>query len=123
MNHQGTPLIDLALPWKPQTKERPRFVRATGRAYTPKNTLAAEALLLAEFLDQAPNWVPYEGPVHVEYTFTNSHVGVVMREHPAYEQRQLRGDLDNYVKLVSDSLNSHLFKDDRQIVSSHSVKL
>lgn len=118
------PILELALEWKPQVKERPRFVRATGRAYTPKKTLDAERDLRTEFLDKAPaNWHAYFDPCHVEWTFTNSHVGVILREHDDYEQRQLRGDLDNYVKLASDALNGVLFDDDKRVVSSHAVKL
>lgn len=119
------PLIDLALPWpKPQVKERPRFIKATGGTYTPKNTTDAERNLLTQFRELMPaNWHPYDQPCHVEYTFTNSHVGVILREHPDYTQRQVRGDLDNYVKLASDALNGVLFDDDKRVVSSYSVKL
>ena len=118
------PILEVALEWKPQVKERPRFVRATGRAYTPKKTLDAENDLRTQFLAAVPeNWYAYIDPCHVEWTFTNSHVGVVLREHPDYEQRQLRGDLDNYVKLASDALNGVLFDDDKRVVSSHAVKL
>ena len=119
------PLIDLALPWPtPRVKERPRFVRATGRAYTPKGTLDAERNLLQEFRDRMPaNWYAYDQPCHVEYTFTNSHVGVILREHADYTQRQVRGDLDNHIKLVSDALNGVLFDDDKRVVSSYAVKL
>lgn len=120
----NTPLLSLALPWpKPQVKERPRFVRATGRSYTPKNTLEAEANLLTEFQAAAANWTPYDQPCAVEWTFTNSHVGVVLRAHDDYTQRQLRGDTDNYVKLASDALNGALFTDDKLIVASSAVKL
>jgi Holliday junction resolvase RusA-like endonuclease len=118
MNH---PLLELALPWKPQVKERPRF--GNGRAYTPKNTLNAEASLKEQFRHFAPDWDPYNETCHVEWTFTNSHVGVTLRSHADYEARSLRGDLDNYVKLASDALNGVLFTDDRLIVRSDALKL
>lgn len=118
------PLLDLALPWpKPIAKGRPRFVKATGRAYTPKNTLDAENNLRYQFRQLQPDWEPYGETCHVEFTFTNSHVGVTLREHADYTQRGIRGDLDNHVKLVSDALNGILFADDRQIVSLAAKKL
>jgi Holliday junction resolvase RusA-like endonuclease len=119
----NSPLLSLALPWKPTVKERPRFVRATGRAYTPAKTLKAEAALLTEFQALQPDWEPYDQPCAVEYTFTNSHVGVVLRAHEPYTQRQCRGDVDNHVKLISDALNGVMFTDDRLVVSSLGVKL
>ena len=115
------PLLDIAVEWKPQVKERPRF--ANGRVYTPAKTLNAEAALAAAFRDAAPDWEPYEKPCHIEWTFTNSHVGVILREHDDYTQRQLRGDLDNYVKMASDALNGTLYTDDRMIVRNNSVKV
>jgi|SaaInlV_125m_DNA_1040241.scaffolds.fasta_scaffold65160_2 Holliday junction resolvase RusA-like endonuclease len=115
------PLLEVALEWKPQVKERPRF--ANGRVYTPKKTLHAEEDLRRAFLHAAPDWVPYYEPCHVEWTFTNSHVGIVLRSHSDYEQRQLRGDLDNYVKMASDAMNGVLFDDDKRVVRAGSVKL
>ena len=117
------PLLDIVMEWKPQVKERPRFVRATGRVYTPANTLEAEGVLAAAFKEAAPDWEPYKETCHIEWTFTNTHVGVILRAHNDYTQRKLRGDLDNYVKLGSDALNGLLYADDRQIVRNDSIKL
>lgn len=115
------PILELALEWKPQVKERPRF--ANSRVYTPAKTLKAEAALADQFHDLAPDWDPYNDPCHVEWTFTNSHVGIILREHDDYTQRQLRGDLDNYVKMASDALNGVMYTDDKIIVRSDAVKL
>ena len=115
------PLLEVALEWKPQVKERPRF--ANGRVYTPKKTLDAERSLAEQFQAAAADWEPYEKPCHVEWTFTNSHVGVILRGYDDYTQRQLRGDLDNYVKMASDALNGILFDDDKRVVRSDAVKL
>jgi Holliday junction resolvase RusA-like endonuclease len=121
-NPQGDILLDVSIPWVPQVKERPRFTKG-GRVYTPKRTLEAEASIVEAFKSTVPDWDPFDQTCRVEWVFSNDAVGITLRAWPDYTQRKLRGDLDNYQKILSDALNKVLYTDDRLIVSTEAVKL
>lgn len=110
------------LEWKPKAKERPRFTK-TGRTYTPKATVDAEAALAQQWRDGGYPEYDADQLVSVRYEFSNEQIFVYVEEAEDYTQRQLRGDLDNYEKLVNDALNKVAWDDDRQIVKLASVKL
>lgn len=114
-------LLDFTIPWKPQVKERPRF--GNGRVFTPTRTLKAEAAILSAFKEAQPDWTPYEGKCRVDWTFHNEFIGIKLLPWVDYENRRLRGDLDNYMKIASDALNGALYDDDRLIVATSAVKL
>lgn len=115
-------LLDVKIPWTPQVKERPRHSK-TGRVFTPKRTLDAEAAIKAAFQQVVPDWTPFAQPCSVEWDFANEWIGITLRPWSDYTQRKLRGDLDNYQKIVSDALNGVLYDDDRRIVHTKAVKL
>lgn len=98
-------------PGKPQVKQRPRMTRR-GRAYTPIKTHLAEDVIRAGW--DGPK---FEGPVYLKAKFTKNGtevtVGVVS---DGFGPSPLRGDIDNYVKLVMDGLNKTAYDDDNQIV-------
>lgn len=114
-------LLDIKIPWTPQVKERPRF--ANGRVYTPTRTLHAEAAIREAFNDVVSDWTPYDGTCSVVWELANDWVGITLRPHGDYTQRKLRGDVDNYQKILSDALNGVLFVDDRLIVHTEARKL
>jgi Holliday junction resolvase RusA-like endonuclease len=58
-------LIRLHIPGDPVGKGRPRFVRATGRTYTPKSTADYEAKV-ASIARGVMYLEPLVGPLHVE---------------------------------------------------------
>jgi len=87
-----------------------------GRVFTPKTTLEAEAIIA-----QAWNGPCYEGLVQVECSFTPQ--GTVVTVTPVEgEASKLRGDLDNYVKLLMDGLNGVAWLDDKQVTVIGAVK-
>lgn len=115
------PLLVVNFEWTPQVKERPRF--ANGRVYTPTRTLKAEAAIEAAFREAVGPWEPYADTCAVDWILGNDTVTVTLTPWPDYTNRKLRGDVDNYQKILSDSLNGVLYDDDRRIVKTSAVKL
>lgn len=109
-----------ALPWPPTAKGRPRFVRATGRTYTPAETRSAEAALRHLLIAQGAAAYPAGCPLVVVLTFRVRRPKSAPRRivHPA-----TRPDLDQYVKLVLDAGNGIIWPDDAQIVSLRAGKM
>jgi Holliday junction resolvase RusA-like endonuclease len=79
--------------------------------FTPRETVLAEREL-AEQWDIAP----VEGPCSVAIHLADTWVRVEVTTCPEAESRKLRGDIDNYSKLVLDALNGRAWVDDHQIV-------
>lgn len=101
---------------RPQPKERPRFNRKTGQAYTPDKTRKAEQRLGDLWFDAGgPNY-PAGTPLEVELVFNRDGSYVIVRPVER-EKIHLRGDIDNYVKTALDGLNEVAWADDVQIVS------
>lgn len=100
----------------PQVKQRPRMTRR-GRVFTPAKTLNYE-LAAARFYDGPC----FQGPVSLHATLGKQFTDVTIRPAPKPHQF-LRGDLDNYVKALADSLNGVAYGDDRQIVRLYIARL
>lgn len=97
---------------KPVPKGRPRMTRY-GRVFTPQTTLDAEAIIATAW-----DGPVYEGPVEVQCVFSPSGTEVKVTPIEATTSK-LKGDLDNYVKLLMDGLNGVAWLDDKQV---HSIK-
>lgn len=97
------------VPGRPRVKERPRHGR-NGRVYTPRETLEREKMVAAVY-----GGPKFEGPVVVDVTFGQDNTSVTIIELDQ-EPTKLRGDIDNYVKLILDALNGVAWDDDRQVV-------
>lgn len=109
--------MSVYIPIAPRVKERPRMTRR-GRVFTPERTLAAEAAIAAAWKRKFPRRKPLEGPVRMEVHFDKK--GQLVTITPIEDKTVLRGDLDNYVKLIGDALNGVAFLDDRQISEIYS---
>lgn len=103
---------------RPQVKQRPRMTRR-GRAYTPIKTHEAENVIAAGWTGPK-----FEGPIYMIAKFhkTGSEITVGLVEDRETKPT-LRGDIDNYVKLVMDGLNGVAYDDDNQIVYIEVTKL
>ena len=103
---------------RPVPKGRPRMTRR-GRVYPPKESTLAEELIAETIGEDAPT---FTGPVSVEMIFNKESTSVTGR---ALEEGAtgLRGDLDNYIKLLLDGIQrSPLIENDRQVLHIDAVK-
>lgn len=91
----------------PRVKSRPR--RGQGRTYTEKQVVVEEGLL-----KNAYDGPKFTGPIRVEITLNKESVDVTIEDRPE-PVIYLRGDVDNYAKLVLDGLNGAAYDDDNQI--------
>lgn len=86
--------------------------------YTPRETTLAERDIANQW-----SWVPAEGPIAVALELTDTCVHVNIEHIPEPTNRKLlRGDIDNYAKLVLDALNGRAWLDDKQIAQLYIVK-
>lgn len=96
------------VPSKPIPKGRPRLGRR-GRVFTPQTTLDAEAIIAS--LYEGPL---YEGPVKIVVVFSTEGTNISISQCDT-EPSKLRGDIDNYLKLLMDGLNGVAWEDDKQV--------
>lgn len=104
----------------PQAKERPR--KGKNGFYTPSRTLNFEnaVKLLVTSTMRKEGWKPFaEGvPLHLNILFVFKN-----KKKALYGKLKPQGlDLDNAVKICSDSLNTTAYHDDRQIAFITAIK-
>lgn len=104
----------------PKAKERPRLSR-NGKIYTPKATLEWERDLAEAWKSLGVEVI--KGPVHLETMFGRDYVTIAVTELPESARSKLRGDIDNYQKIVLDALNGVAYADDRLVVMTSASKL
>lgn len=112
------------IPGKPFAKQRPRFSRQSGRAFTPNETVSFEQTVGNVALPHFP--VPIDGPVRVTIWATfepakswpkKKTAALLNRPHTQ------KPDLDNIAKAICDGLNRIAFSDDSQIAEIQSRKV
>ena len=88
--------------------------------FMPKKTRNAIQDARAQIVSQLPkDFKPMEGPLRIQI--------IVGRTRPKSAPKRVkhaatRPDLDNYLKLIFDAMNSVVFRDDGQIVAITAVK-
>ena len=108
--------MNVTIPWTPRAKGRPRMTKS-GHTYTPPETRKAEEAIRAAWVAATMASAPHDGPLSVSIRMSNTEVEIQIEPAEDYESRKLRGDVDNYGKLILDALNGVAWVDDRQIVN------
>ena len=107
---------------EPKGKGRPRFCRNTGHAITPKDTVNYETLVRMEYgvaySDfKFPDDTMLDMRIKAFYSIPKSASKKKRASMLANEIRPTKKpDMDNVVKIISDSLNQVAYRDDTQIV-------
>lgn len=110
----------ITVPETPKSKGRPRLGRR-GRVYTPVATHEAEQRIAEIWRSlEGPK---FEGPVELEVDFYKGKSEIIVKVSNDIPLSGLRGDIDNYVKLVMDGLNGVAWDDDKQVVLVYAAKM
>lgn len=110
----------------PVPKGRPRFVRKTGRTYTPETTREATKIL-SEYISLRKRGTigKYNGDLKYGVAvFCKFYCKrpKYMKEGPA-QLKHTKPDIDNYMKLVLDACNdAGVWEDDSMVVELHGQK-
>lgn len=116
-------MIRIDIPGPPTAKGRPRFARATGRAYTPAKTVNAEAHVKMIAAQAMAGAAPFDGPLTMRVVAALAIPGSwsQRKQRDAAEGRLRptgRPDVDNFLKLYGDALNGIVWRDDAQVVEA-----
>lgn len=82
--------------------------------FTPARTLAAEAYISELYAKLRGPF--YDGPVMIEAIFRTTETEVTITPIDSEHTSKLRGDTDNYLKLLLDGLNGIAFEDDKCVM-------
>ena len=110
--------INFTVPGTPVGKGRPRFVRATGRTYTPDRTLVYENWVRECWRNG--NFPKLTGPITARIDAFFPIPKAVSKKRRAEMEAEIvpytgKPDTDNLAKCVLDSLNGMAFADDAQV--------
>lgn len=108
-------MIEFVVPGNPIAKGRPRFVRATGRTFTPAKTMNYEGIVAGKAAQAMGAREPFEGPLRVTIraTFLVPQSWSQKRKNAAVWKTS-KPDADNLAKIV-DALNAIVWRDDAQV--------
>ena len=110
-------LFECVIPGQPQGKGRPKFVRATGRAYTPKGTAEWERSA-ALIMRNEYGGSPIDEPVVARVVAVFSRPGRLMRKKDEDGRMPctVKPDIDNVVKCALDALTmAGVLRDDKVV--------
>jgi len=113
-------VIEIVLAGPPMGKERVRFVKATGRTFTPERTVNYESRLALAAQQVMAGRALLDAPLSVEM---NVYMAIAESKPKKWKAAALAGeirptkkpDLDNFAKIL-DALNMVVWIDDSQIV-------
>lgn len=117
-------LLDVVIPGQPVGKGRPKFVRATGRAYTPKGTAEWERSA-ALLIRQAWQGAPLDALCSVTITAVFTRPKRLLRKKDPAERIpcDVKPDIDNVVKCALDALvMGGAIRDDKSVWSVKAEK-
>lgn len=117
-------IVSFTIPGKPFSKQRPRFSRKSGRAFTPAETVSFERTVGQIATSHFPQ--PFSGPVRLTVlaTFVPAQSWSKKKvEAHLHRPHVNKPDLDNIIKAVSDGLNRIAYADDGQIAEVISRKV
>ena len=116
-------MTSFIIPGKPHAKQRPRFRKATGHSYTPKETVSFEDTVRAVGLEHFKE--PLEGPVKLtviaSFVPPKSWSKKKTMAH-MFEPHRQKPDWDNLGKSISDGLNRVAYADDSQVAECYILK-
>jgi len=112
--------VRFTVPGKPRGKGRPRFVRATGRAYTPAETASYENLVRLAAVAAMNGRPAFTGAVRVVVRVS---LAIPASKPRKVQAAMVRGDIlpakkpdiNNVVAAAFDGMNGVVFADDRQV--------
>lgn len=123
LNEDATPQLTprqpdgcIVIPGRPFAKQRPRFSRRSGRAFTPAETISFERTVGTIVARHIPE--PLAGPVRVDITAYFAMPASWSQKKRAAMNGQphtQRPDLDNIQKALLDGMNRIAFADDGQV--------
>lgn len=116
--------VKFVIPGPCVAKARPRFSNKTGRVYTPNNTHKYEKLVKE----------CYDNKYFFDDDFIEINITIKVEVPKSYGKQKredalngkiypTKGDLDNFVKTITDGLNGTAFKDDRYIFGINAKKI
>lgn len=108
--------VTFTIPGKPFAKQRPRFSRKSGRAFTPEETVSFERTV--GIIANAHFPKPIEGPVRLTVIATFAPPASWSRKKVAdtlHRHHTQRPDIDNCIKAIADGLNLIAWADDGQV--------
>ena len=114
--------IKLSFIGEPVAKGAVKHVFARGKmhGFRPAKTSHAMDDLRAQLKPQLPaGWTPIQGAIRMRLVFSRTKPKSLSKKiiYPT-----TRSDIDNYIKLVLDSLNTVVFRDDAQIIEIYAKK-
>lgn len=120
-------MIEIVLSGLPLGKGRPRFVKETGRTYTPERTVRFEDRLSLAAQAAMAGRAPLEGPLTVEVEIR---MPIPVSKPKKWQAAARAGtvrptkkpDADNFAKML-DAANMIVWVDDSQIVELHVRKI
>lgn len=109
-------MIAFEIPGEPIGKGRARFVRATGRAFTPAKTHSYEGRIAQAAQQAMAGQEPWTGPVKLECRAVYLHPqSWSAKKKASADWKTSKPDADNILKCVKDALNKIAFHDDAQV--------